>query len=182
MAKELCERFKMSVEQNFQDALTALKSIKNYDIEGFSSQLLYWIKQLSFFYNTVVPQQTNDPSTSFYNVEPSKRPKEGQVAYFNLRRGYPKETYDGHYCYILKEFKMKYVIIPLTSVKPNSSPLNPQFEYDIQLINFPNNLLSRLQVTDIRSVDMQRLNEKRPIYNVLTDPTIILNNIKKFLF
>jgi len=170
----------MGLIEDMDEAKIILQSINNYDRDGFANQLKYWLKELEFFYNRIVPNQTANPSTSFYQITPSLRPKEGQVAFFNLRRGYPKEIYDGHYCYILKDFGIKYMIIPTTSVKDNSTA-NPDFEYDIKIKNFKNELISRLQVSDIRSIDIQRFNEKRPVYNVITDREIIVKEIQRIL-
>jgi hypothetical protein len=167
--------------EDLNDVKQMLSTIRNYDANGFANQLKYWVKELHFFYNRIVPNQTNNPSTSFYEIPPAQRPKEGQVAYFNLRRGYPKELYDGHYCYVLKDFGSKYVIIPTTSVKSESSILNPNFEFDIKIKDFENDLTSRMQISDIRSVDIQRLNGKRNIYDVETDREEIVKNVNRIL-
>lgn len=71
------------------------------------------------------------PSDVIYNLPPSERPREGQIAYINLRRGYPKETFDDHWCYILKDYGTKYLIIPTTSIKVDSGECNPLYEMDI---------------------------------------------------
>lgn len=165
---------------DMNESIKILEKIKNYDSEGFANQLKYWLMELEFFYNKIVPNQTANPSTSFYEITPSIRPKEGQVAFFNLRRGYPKEIYDGHYSYILKDFGLKYLIIPTTSVKDKSTA-NPDYEYDIKMRNFKNELTTRLQVSDIRSIDIQRFNEKRPVYDVLTDKQLIIKEIQRIL-
>jgi hypothetical protein len=158
-----------------------LEQIKNYDAEQFSIQLLHWVRELNYFYSKLVEEQGGNPSTTYYNIKPkSKRPKEGQVAYFNLRRGYPKELFDGHWCYILKDFKMKFLVIPLTSVKDNSEP-NQEFEFDIQIDNFKNQLPSRMNVTDIRAIDAHRINEREGVYNVKTDREYILNEVNRIL-
>lgn len=170
----------MSMIEDMYEATKTLERINNFDKEGFANQLKYWLKELEFFYNRVVPIQTGNPSTSFYKISPSLRPKEGQVAFFNLRRGYPKEIYDGHYCYILKDFGLKYMVVPTTSVKDQSNA-NPHFEYDIEIRNFKNKLRSRLQISDIRTIDIQRYNEKREVYSVITDRKIIVKEIQRIL-
>jgi hypothetical protein len=81
----------MDIDKKMGEIISILKGISNYDVDGFVNQLYYWVKELEFFYNNVVPKQGGDPARAFYKVKPSQRPKEGQVAYFNLRRGYPKE-------------------------------------------------------------------------------------------
>ncbi len=171
-----------SIDYYLDETLKLLKNMKNYDTVGFANQIYYWVRELDFFYSKLVNNQKKSPSEVFYQVKPSERPKEGQVAYFNLRRGYPKETYDGHYCYIVKDFGFKYIIIPTTSVKEDSADLNEKFEIDIELSKFTNNKVSRMQVSDIRVVDIQRLNQKKGIFDVVTDKQSIEEKIKEILF
>lgn len=159
-----------------KEAAKILEGMKNYDSEQFSLQLLMMVRELNYFYSRLVPQQGNDVSRTFYNIKPrSKRPGEGQVAYFNLRRGYPKELYDGHWCYVLKDFKTKYLIVPLTSVKKDD-PIK-EYEIEVKIDRFINNLSSRLQLTDMRFIDAQRINEKNNVYNVASDKEEIANQI-----
>ena len=149
----------------------------------FTMELVYWLKDIEFFYNTLVDaQESKNPSKTYFNINPSsKRPKEGQVAYVNLRRGYPKEMFDGHYCYILKDFGMKYIVIPTTSVKNDSSPLNEKFEMDIKIKNFINSDQTRLQISDIRSIDIQRIKINKGVFEVDTNKEEIQTHIRKVL-
>lgn len=161
-------------------ATRILENLKNYDGHQCSYQILLWLRELEHFYNTIVPQQGNDPSKAYYNIKPkSSRPNEGQVAYFNLRRGYPKELYDGHWCYVLKDFNTKFLIVPLTSVK-NDEPKD-KYEIEINIKDFINDLSSRIQVTDLRFIDAQRINENQKVFDVLTDRTNIINEIFSIL-
>ncbi|MGG1659273.1 hypothetical protein [Brevibacillus sp. NRS-1366] len=171
-----------SIRNDMEEAIRIMENMKNYDASGFAIQLKFWVKELDFFNNTLVEKHPEkDASLTTYHISESKRPTEGQVAYFNLRRGYPKELYDGHQCYILKDFGLKLLIIPTTSVKGDSAPLDEEFEMDIKIKNFENDLPTRLQFSDIRSIDAQRINEKRAIYDVETDRTLILGKVKKVL-
>ena len=172
----------MSIRDNLEKVINILEKMKNYDAEGFSSQLLYMTRELDFFYSKLVEKQNDkNPSKTFYNVRPiSKRPNQGQVGYFSLRRGYPKEVYDGHYCYVLKDFGVKFVVIPLTSVKDGSTA-NPNFEMDIEIKDFINNNVSRLQITDIRAVDVQRIDESREVYDVNTPRQLILDKVQNLI-
>ncbi|MEK5061865.1 hypothetical protein BK126_15040 [Paenibacillus sp. FSL H7-0326] len=185
----------MTVQNDLAKVQQILLRMQNYNSKALSTELLYWIKDLEYFYNTLVPSQAqtkiesdgssrkvNNPSKTYYNISPaSARPTAGQVAYFNLRRGYPKEVYDGHFCYILKDFKTKYIVIPTTSVKPNSAPMNPTFEIDITIKDFINTDPTRLQVSDIRSVDIQRINIRKNVYNVADDVATLNNKIYALL-
>lgn len=157
------------------------KQIKNYDQKrGFLEDLNYHIGQIKYFYDELTPRQTGDPSTTFY--KPKQIPKMHQIAYFNLTRGFPKELYGGHWCYVFKSFKTKFVIIPTTSVKPGSLEADKDFQMDIEVKNFSNNYITRLQVGDLRTVDIQRLYPSKGFYDVLTDKNLITKNVKRMLF
>lgn len=170
----------MDIESRMNQITMSLKSLKNYgDIEGFVKDLEYHVGQLNYFYDKLTPSQTGDPSTTIYT--PKKIPRVHQLAYFNLTRGFPKELYGGHWCYIFKYFKSKFVIIPTTSVKPTSLPPNPEFQMDIKVKDFKNGYLTRLQIGDIRTVDIQRLYYSKGFYDVLTDREEVLEGINKIL-
>lgn len=170
----------MSIEKKMENVAKQIEGLKNdpnksglvYDIEQ-------WIGGLEYFYNNLVPRQGGDPSKTFY--QPKKAPKVHQIAYFNLRRGYPKELFGGHWCYVLKNYKSKYLVVPTTSVKKDSTDLNPNFEIDIEVDGFMNELVTRLQVTDIRTLDVQRLYDKKGFYEVTTDREIVLDKLSKII-
>lgn len=174
----------MTISKNVAEMEAILTKMKNYDAEQFSRQILDQVKELDFFYSNLVARNKGNASKTFYKVSPAnKRPSEGQVAYFNLRRGYPKEVYDGHYCYVLKDFKYKYLIVPLTSVKDKSSPY-PNFEFDIKIKNFTNDKVSRMQISDMRTIDIQRINENHyggTVYDVETDRQSIVDAVTKII-
>lgn len=163
----------------WQIANTLDKISSNYDSETFVDHLKFQVEQLSFFYNFLVPKQGNNPAKTFY--APKKRPKEHQVAYFNLTRGFPKELHDPHWCYILKDFGTKFVVIPTTSVKTTSAPCNPTFEYDITIKDFINSSLSRLHIDDIRVVDLQRMIVDKGFYDVESSRDDITSHINNSL-
>ncbi|ONI38014.1 hypothetical protein AN639_05935 [Candidatus Epulonipiscium fishelsonii] len=169
-----------NISKRINNVASTLNDLKNYqDIEGFITDLEYHVGQLSYFYDYLTPKQTGDPSTTFYR--PKKMPQIHQIAYFNLTRGFPKELYGGHWCYVFKYFKSKYVIIPTTSVKEDSLPPDPEFQMDIEVDNFKNGMTTRLQLSDMRSIDLQRLYCSKGFYNVLTDRDQILHNVNKML-
>lgn len=158
----------------------SLENTKNYDTEGFVEQLEYTVSQISFFHNVLVPK-TGNVSKTFFDVKGGK-PKEGQVAYFNLTRGFPKELYDVHYCYILKDFESKFLVIPLTSVKNTSGEPNPKFEFDIKIKNFVNDSLSRVHIDEMRILDAQRLIVEKGYHNVEDKREEIIVKIKSVIF
>lgn len=156
-------------------------SIKNYEQKkGFLEDLNYHIGQMKYFYDELTPNQTGDPSTTFYR--PKQIPHIHQIAYFNLTRGFPKELYGGHWCYVLKHFKTKFVIIPTTSVKMDSLPPDREFQMDIEVKDFPNCFITRLQVGDMRTVDIQRLYPAKGFYDVRTSRETIVHTVKGILF
>ena len=169
------------MKKKFDDIFNKLIGIKNYDHRQFIIQLEQWVNQISHFYNVIVKEGQN-PSKVIYKIPLSLRPKVGQVAYINLRRGYPKEIFDGHWCYILSDFGSKYIIVPITSEKSDSPPLDERFEMYIDIIGFENGIKRRLQITDIRSIDIMRVHTGKKPYDVNTDISLIRNKVSKILF
>ena len=167
-------------EEFMKKIMMDFNEIQNYNQKkGFLEDLNYHIGQIKYFYDELTPHQTGDPSTTFYR--PKHLPKVHQVAYFNLTRGFPKELYGGHWCYIFKSFKTKFVIIPTTSVKPDSLAPDKQFQMDIHVKNFTNHFITRLQIADLRTVDIQRLYPAKGFYDVLTPKEEILQHVSKIL-
>ena len=164
--------------EHIKDVLLKLDGV--IDVKEFLTDLEYHVGQLDYFYNDITPKQSGDPASSFYKLK--QIPEPHQVAYFNLTRGFPKELYGGHWCYIVKIFKYKALVIPTTSVKDNSSPPDSQFQLDVAVENFTNPQLTRLQVSDLRVVDLQRLYQSKGFYNVLTSRNYIEQNISRMIF
>lgn len=170
----------MNIKNRMDGVADMLGDLDNYrDVDGFVTDLEYLVGQLSYFYNNLTPKQTGDPSTTFY--KPKKLPKTHQIAYFNLTRGFPKELYGGHWCYVLKQFKSKFVIIPTTSVKEDSLKADPNFQIDIKVQGFMNGRTTRMQISDMRTVDAQRLYFNKGFYDVLTDKEYIAEEMNKIL-
>ncbi len=175
----LTEKEKQIIDQKMGFVKKTIKSLEHYDNPvKLAIEIDRWISDLAHFYNKLVPDGVN-PSKVYYKISPSKRPKEGQIAYVNLRRGYPKEARDVHWCYILKDYGSKYIIIPSTSIKPDSSPCNPDCEMDIE-DNTPAKR-SRLHFADTRSIDAMRINTIADpnFYDVLTEREKIIRNFSK---
>lgn len=171
----------MTVEDNIkemQKSLKCLERTKIYDVEKYTCSLLHQTKQLEYFYCHLVKDHESKCDDTFYYV--GHRPKENQLAYFNIGRGFPKELMDGHWCYILKDFGYKMVVIPCTSIKDDKC--NNDFEKDITVIMYNHKTKSRLQISDIRTVDIQRLDLRKPFCQVLTDQDQIMEFVKNKLF
>lgn len=170
---------KKIIDQKMGFVKKTLKSLQHYDNPvKLAIEIDNWIRELAFFYNELVSDGDN-PSKVYYRINASKRPHEGQIAYINLRRGYPKEAMDGHWCYILKDYGSKYIVIPSTSIKKDSSPCNPDCEMDI--LDNTSNGISRLHFADTRSIDAMRVNTKKQpnFYDVKTPRKDIINNFSK---
>ena len=173
---------KEDLEGNIEELKNYLNKLDEsglYDAKKYSRSLLHQTSQLSYFYCSLV--KDGSPSDTYYHVH--KRPKEHQMAYFNIGRGFPKELMDGHWCYIVKDLGYKMLIIPFTSIKKESSPLNPHFEKDLTVIDDHGMIThSRMQLTDLRTVDIQRLDCRKPFYTVCDDREEIRNFIIEHLF
>ena len=68
------------------------KTRKNYDKKGFIYDIEYTLGQLEYFFDTIVPSQGGTPNSSYYYLK-KLDPKEHQIAYVNLTRGFPKELF-----------------------------------------------------------------------------------------
>ena len=166
----------MSLKSNLMEMNKSLMKLQEsgiYDVEKYSYALLHQTNQLEYFYCQLV--KNGDCDQIFYHVH--KRPKVHDLAYFNIGRGFPKELMDGHWCYILKDMGYKMLVIPCTSIKDNSTKANPLFEKDIQIKTNKTITSCRIQLSDIRSVDIQRLDLRKPFYKVITD----FKDIKEFV-
>ena len=166
----------MSLQSNLMEmskSLMKLQESGKYDVEKYSYALLHQTSQLEYFYCQLV--KDGDCDQTYYHV--NRRPKVHELAYFNIGRGFPKELMDGHWCYILKDMGYKMLVIPCTSIKKDSSEANPLFEKDIQINTDKTITKCRIQLSDIRSVDIQRLDLRKPIYSVLSD----FDDIKQFV-
>lgn len=147
-------------------SLTNIERTGMYDVEKYSCSIKHLTNQLEYFYCYLVPKGDGNMDTTYYHLH--HRPKEHELAYFNIGRGFPKELMDGHWCYVLKDLGYKMLVIPSTSVKKDSKPCHPHFEMDIDVIMEGRSCLSRIQLSDIRSIDVQRLDVRKPFCKVLT--------------
>ena len=156
--------------KDFEDKLRKLNfSIRrlyeesNYDAETYTHSLVEQTHQLCFYYCFL--EQQSEGKEVFYSLK--RRPKRGQLAYFNIGRGFPKELCDGHWCYVLKDHGVKMKIIPCTSIKDDSP--TTFFEMDIAIERFRGMDKVRMQFGDSRMVDAQRLDVRKPFIDVLDD-------------
>ncbi len=170
----------MSIETDLkivQNSLNKLCKAGNYDVEKFGYSLVHLTSQLEYFYCHLAKNNGSIDDT-YYRI--NKRPREHQLAYFNIGRGFPKELMDGHWCYVVKDLGYKMLVVPCTSIKKETH--NTEFEMDINIKMGDENTKSRIQLSDIRAIDLQRLDLRKEFCNVITKQQEILNFITKTLF
>ena len=162
--------------KQIEKTLDKLEKKSDYDVEKFGHSLIHLTSQLEYFYCHLA-RQTNSIDQTYYRVH--NRPKVHQLAYFNIGRGFPKELMDGHWCYIVKDLGYKMLVIPCTSVKSESC--NPDFEMDIKIKMNNEYTTSRIQLSDIRAIDMQRLDLRKEYCQVLTSHEKIITFVANTL-
>lgn len=134
-----------------------------YDAKFVLDSFITQIGQLDYFHRHI-------GKDNFYY--PKIRPKEGQIACFQLLVGFPKEIKGRHWCYILKDLGCKMLVIPVCSVKAenlNSGDLNqsPYIEYiDVVFSEYIKSTV-KMSYSDMRTVDIQRLDIRRPFAECL---------------
>ncbi len=154
---------------------------RKYDKHGFLYDLKLQIEQLDrFFTKYVENNKDKNPNDTYYKLK--TEPNIHQMAYFNLGHGFPKELFGGHWCYILKKFKTKYLIIPSTSDDNTNIDVEEDSEFSIEVKDFINGRLTKLQVRNARCVDLQRLYQAKGYYDVVTSRQDIELSVAKILF
>lgn len=157
----------------FKLQLKHLEESGNFDVEKYKKSLVFQTGQLEYFYCHIV--KDGDCDHAVYQVK--NRPEEHSMAYFNIGRGFPKELMDGHWRYVVRDLGTKVLIIPCTSIKKESRDYNPRFEKDIIITDSHKELKSRMQLSDMRMIDIQRLDTRKQFYQVLTPR----NEINQFI-
>lgn len=150
-----------------------LSTLKNYDCSKLLWALQHQLSQLLYFYKDIAKELPSE--NIFYKM--GNYPKEHELVYVNLDRGFPKEMMDGHWCYVLKSFGYKLLVIPTTSIKRDST-YNEKFDYDI-ISEVDNKIIkSRLSISDMRCVDIQRIDKRKEKAKVLTERKEILEFVE----
>lgn len=92
-----------------------LANTGNYDVDMLISALKHQLTASNFFYGTLVSKEpTQDANKTYYALK--KEPKEHQLVYCQIGRGYSKELFDPHWCYVLKHCGTKLIVVPVTSI------------------------------------------------------------------
>ncbi|MBO6047357.1 MAG: hypothetical protein J6P61_06390 [Erysipelotrichaceae bacterium] len=168
-ATEINKLAYMNKYKNIADLLKSVERLERthlYDVNKFTRSIAHLASQLEYFYCHLADEQGREPNQTFYYVK--TRPHVHQLAYFNIGRGYPKEVMDGHYCYVLSDLGTKMVIIPCTSIKEDSQNPDPRFQKDIIVRSGNELMVCRLQLSDIRAVDIQRIDVRKDIRECVT--------------
>ena len=170
--------------ERLNKSVTKLLKIRHLDLTSFSYNFERMVNNIYFFNNSLCAncQNESDVSNVQYNLPAKERPKEGQVAFFYIENSYPKEIFNSHWCLILKDFGSLMLVVPMTSVKSNSSEVYEPTEIDIKIKDFENDGTSRLHVDQIFSADIMRIDKSKPIYDLDDDFEVIKNKIFEKIF
>lgn len=148
----------------------------NYDVDMLISAWKHQLTASNFFYGTLVGKEpTHDANKTYFSLK--TEPKEHQLVYTQIGRGYSKELFDPHWCYILKHCGTKLIVIPVTSIKPDSSTPVVPYEYDIEESD---GVKARMHLDDIRCIDKMRIMEKKGYIGVKTSRTEIEQAVESF--
>ncbi len=180
----------MNIFKEMWDIAIKLSNIKNmseintngrkYDKHGFLFDLKTQVEQLDLFYTKLVDENLkHNPNETFYVLR--NEPNVHQMAYINLGHGYPKELFGGHWCYILRKFRTKYLVIPSTSDDNTDIGINEDSEIPIKIKKFINNKYTTLQVRNLRCVDIQRVYKNKGYYDVETESKYIVDKLMSII-
>ena len=170
--------------ERLNKSVTKLLKIRHFDLISFSYNFERMVNNIYFFNNSLCAncQNESDVSNVQYNLPAKERPKEGQVAFFYIENSYPKEIFNSHWCLVLKDFGSLMLVVPMTSVKSNSSEVYEPTEIDIKIKDFENDGTSRLHVDQIFSADIMRIDKSKPIYDLDNDFEVVKNKIFEKIF
>lgn len=157
----------LDFEQSLFDLSLVLRELKKspyYDVNRYLYSLNHQSSQLLYFYKNLCEDLGRLPSNTFYYLP--KEIKEHTIVYVNLGRGFPKELMDGHWCYIHKIEGPKIFIIPTTSIKVDSGDCC-DLEYDIPVLFGERRTYSRLNLSEMRWVDSQRVDFRKSVVKPL---------------
>lgn len=104
--------------------------------------------------------------------------REGDMVYVQLQAGYPHEMTFGHWCYVVKDLYNKILIIPTTHCEGAAVE---KYEMDIPVVMDGIPTFSRLQFSDIRTVDKQRIDPRKGAVEVCCKKEPIVERLKEFI-
>lgn len=154
-----------------------LAATNNYDVDKLIEAWQHQLTASNFFYGSLVNKEPSHNANKVYYSLKSE-PKEHQLVYAQIGRGYSKELFDPHWCYVLKHCGTKLIVIPLTSLKEDSGTPTVPYEYDILESG---NVTGRMHFDDVRCIDKMRIVERKGYIDILTDRSEIERAFIQFL-
>lgn len=120
-----------------------------YDIHTLISGIRHLLIENIFFYGNIMGRcPDKKPSHVFYDLK--NKPKSHQLVYVQLGGGYAKEMRAPHWCYVYRINGPKLLVVPITSIKPESGPAREPYELDIIE---GDGRTGRLHFDEMRSID-----------------------------
>ena len=167
------------LEKILNKNIKELSTLKNYDYEKFLYSMIHLTSQLIYFYKKL---GRNGPTENIFYSR-NIQSMEHKLLYINLGRGFPKELMDGHWCYVLKDYGYKLLVIPSTSIKADST-FNSEYDMDIfsRDIEKSEIIKSRLSISDMRTIDIQRIDKRKKYKKVITDRKEIVSYVNERIF
>lgn len=104
--------------------------------------------------------------------------QEGDMVYVNLDVGFPHEMCFGHWCYVVKKFRDKMLVIPSTSVKDDCTVST---EMDIRVVINGKKTKSRLNFSELRTVDKMRIDPRKSVAKPQVSLCFIKYKLKEFI-
>ena len=160
-----------------------IDKLNNFDLESFYYNFNRLVYSLEKYHNSIGKKAKTEKDLSAIQISVPKKnkPKEGQVAYFYIETSYPKEIYNSHWCLVLKDLGSLLIVVPLTSIKHDSNPVDKNREMIVKIKDFEETGCSKLKVNQIFSAGLMRLDQSRKIYDLQTDFSYVKQNIKNIL-
>ena len=169
------------VKKELYNITNQLLKIKNFDIESFIYNYKRMVNSIYHFHNTIGKNAKTPAQLSKikYNLKGMKRPAEGDICYFYIENSYPKEIFNSHWCLILKDFGNTMLVVPMVSIKKDSTNLDKSCEMIVKIKDFEENGCSKLKINQIFSADIMRINPTKKTYRLQTDYDYVKKKIKE---
>ena len=173
----------MDYKKELENISNTILTTKNLDVKDFIFNYKNMIGQISYFHNVIGKNAKNPQELSSikYDIPKEKMPNIGQVAYFQIEHSYPKEIFNGHWCLVFQNFGNTMLIIPLTSIKSDSIPVNDNNEMEICVRDFEEEGNSKLKIHQMFCADLMRLDKRKQIYNLETSFDDIKNKVRNVM-
>ena len=174
---------KIEMIKRLHGLIGRIDRLKNFDLESFYYNFNRLVYMLERYHNSIGKnaKTVKELSAIQIDIPKSNMPKEGQVAYFYIETSYPKEIYNSHWCLVLKDLGSLLVVIPLTSIKQDSNPVDKEREMTVKIKDFEEDGCSKLKINQIFSAGLMRLDQSKKIYDLQTDFSYVKQIIKNIL-